>query len=146
MYEIVSHAQDVGNYFFQAFHYPNQYVVDDIPIESARRYRNTVVCHLLRFRERVHKDDLSTYWDIIDEMLELSLASAIQLLQNIYEYHVRKLPQSESKREYPHISNDLYRLEYDDEQGGYRDVCAGALLNEAVDLLQEEANRLIRAV
>ncbi len=144
MSEIVSYVQEVGKYFFPAFHYQNKQSRDEIPIESARKYRNAVVCRLLRFRERVHEDDLPTYWEIIDDMLDLSLESAIQLLQNLYEYHVRKLHPGESLREYPQIANELYRLEYDDEQGGFRDVCVDALFNEAIDLLQEEADRLIR--
>ncbi len=142
--------EDVGKYFFPAFHYQTEYQsekgIDEILIDSSRKYRNAVVCRLLRLRDRVNEDDLPTYWEIIDQMLDLSLESAIQLLQNLYEYHVRKLLPNESRREYPQISNELYRLEYDDEQGGFRDVCAGALLNEAVDLLQEEADRLIREV
>jgi hypothetical protein len=146
MAEIVSYIQDLGNYFFHTFHYHPEHINNEIQIESSRKYRNAVVCRLLRFRDRVHEDDLLTYWEIIDEMLDLSLGSAIQLLQNIYEYHVRKLQPNESRREYPQISNELYRLEYDDEQGVFRDVCAGALLNEAIDLLQEEADRLIREV
>ena len=144
MAETVFYTQEVGNFFFPAFYYQNKYGLNEIPIESARKYRNAVVCSLLRFRERVHEDDLPTYWELIDDMLDLSLESAIQLLQNLYEYHVRKLRPSESRREYPQISNELYRLEYDDEQGGFRDVCADALFNEAIDLLQEEADRLIR--
>ena len=144
MTETVFYMQEVGKYFFPAFHYQNKQSINEIPVESARKYRNAVVCRLLRFRERVQQDDLPTYWEIIDEMLDLSLESAIQLLQNLYEYHVRRLRPSESQREYPQIANALYRLEYDDEQGGFRDVCAGALFNEAIDLLQEEADRLIR--
>jgi len=146
MAEILSHTQGVGNYFFHAFHYQHKQVINEIPIESSRKYRNTVVCRLLRFRDRVHEDDLPTYWEIIDEMLNLSLEAVVQLLQNLYEYHIRKLRPSESRREYPQIANELYRLEYDDEQGGFRDVCAGALFNEAIDLLQDEADRLIREV
>lgn len=147
MAEILAYTQEVGKYFFHAFHYhQSKRNINEIPIESSRKYRNAVVCRLLRFRERVHEDDLPTYWEIIDEMLDLSLESAIQLLQNLYEYHVRKLQPGESQREYPQISNALYRLEYDDEQGGFRDVCADALFNEAIDLLQEEADRLIREV
>jgi hypothetical protein len=140
-----NHSQAATGYFLQVFRYPTTSHLDEIPLESAQRYRNAVVCHLLRLRTRVSKDDRTTYWDIIDDMLNLSLPSAIQLLQTIYEYRVRKLPIRESQQCYPHIHNELYRLEYNDEHGGTRDVCAGALLNEAVDLLQEEAVRLIQA-
>jgi hypothetical protein len=77
-------------------------------------------------------------------MLRLNTTSAIQLLQNLYEYRVRKLSFQESLCHYPQITNALYRMEYEDEPGGFRDVCAGALLKEAIDLLQEEAERFIR--
>jgi hypothetical protein len=138
-------VQVSDKFFPHAFHYQSQpQPPDDIPITSARHYRNDVVCRLLRLRDRVHEDDIPTYWELIDDMLQLTTTSAIQLLQNLYEYHVRKLSFNESLHNYPQISNALYRLEYEDDPGGFRDVCAGSILKEAIDLLQEEAERLIR--
>jgi hypothetical protein len=145
MPSVLSPVQAHDTFFPHAFHYqPQPQPSDDIPIASARHYRNDVVCRLLCLRDRVHEDDIPAYWEIIDEMLRLTTKSAIQLLQNLYEYRVRKLPFHESLRNYPQITNALYRLEYEDDPGGFRDVCAGALLKEAIDLLQEEADRLIR--
>ena len=117
---------------------------EQTPIESSTRYRDAAVWRLLCLEKDVDANDLAMYWEIMDAMMDISIESAIILLQNLYEYRVRKLRPLEKKRLYPAISNDLYRLEYDDERGGSRDVCAGTLLNDAIDLLQTEAERLVR--
>ena len=143
MSAIAPDTQTTKQYFFHVFQYLEKPAYDEIPIESAQRYRNAAVCRLLRYRWFVHEDDLLQYWEIIDEILDLTLPSAIKMLQNLYECRVRKLPLTESQYEYPEITNSLYRLEYDDQQGGSRDVCVSTLFKEAIDLLQEEADRLI---
>jgi len=76
--------------------------------------------------------------------MDISIESASKLLENLYEYRVRKLLPLEKRRLYPGIPNTIYRLEYEDNSGGHRDVCAGTLLNEAIDLLQTEAERLVQ--
>jgi hypothetical protein len=148
MLTILSQKKDVKDYSLQSFPHPVKQVYNDLPeekqLESSSRYRDAIISHLWRFRKYVHKADLPLYYIIMNEMLDLSFTSAIHLLQNLYEYQVRKLQPSESRKEYPGISNELYRLEYDDERGVYRDVCAETLLNEAIDLLKTEAERLIR--
>lgn len=115
---------------------------EDLSDIAAHHYRNAVVCQLLRFRDSIQAEHLATYWELVDTILDLSIEVAVQLLQNVYEYRVRKLPPSESQDAYPHLAHEVYRLEYD-EPGVFRDVCASALINEAVDLLQEEVERLI---
>lgn len=116
----------------------------EMPLESWRKYRDAIVWRLMCQEDQVDIVDLMSYWEILDEMMEISLESASTLLQNLYEYRIRKLSASEKQRLYPGVTNELYRLEYDDGCGGYRDICPGILLREAIDLLQIEAERLIR--
>ncbi|GAK55327.1 hypothetical protein U27_02159 [Candidatus Vecturithrix granuli] len=113
-------------------------------LESWRKYRDAVVWRLLCQEERVDIDDLLSYWEILDEMMDISIESASLLLHNLDEYRIRKLTTFEKQRLYPGVTNDVFRLEYDDGQGGSRDVCTGTLLHEAIDLLQAEADRFIR--
>ena len=108
------------------------------------RYRDAAVWRLLRLERRVDADDLRAYWEIMDALMDISLASAILLLQHLYEYRVQQLTPAERHAAYPGVTNDLYRLAYDDQPGGSRDVCAATLIMEALDVLQEEAERLAR--
>ena len=137
----------VKSYVFQVFQYPpapNSEHIRATNLESVKRYRDAVVWRLLCLEDRVDTGDLYAYWEILDALMDLSVQSAIQLLQNLYEYEVRKLQPLERKQAYPGIANDLYRLEYRDAEGGCRDVCVGTLLQEAIDLLHEEATYFIR--
>jgi hypothetical protein len=115
-----------------------------MPSESWTKYRDAAVWRLLRREEHVDIEDLLSFWELLDQMMDISMESATMLLQHLYEYRIRKLSMLEQQRLYPGVSNPLYRLEYDGGCGGYRDVCAGTLLREAIDLLQAEAERLIR--
>ncbi|PIE32348.1 hypothetical protein CSA56_15875 [candidate division KSB3 bacterium] len=116
----------------------------NISREVSTKHRNAALWRLLCLEHRVEASDLMTYWEIMDDMMDLSIVSAVVLLELLYDYQVRKLKTWEKNRHYPGVSNDIYRLEYDDQPGGYRDVCASALINEAIDVLQEEAERLVR--
>ena len=116
-----------------------------MPMEISTRHRDAAVWRLLCLEDRIDVGDLEMYWELMDQMMEISTDSAIRLLQTLYEYRVRKLTPKERAQEHPGVLNDLYRLEYLDERGGFRDACAGTLINEAVDVLAEEAKRLARA-
>lgn len=113
-------------------------------LESWKKYRDAAVWRLLCQEEQVDIDDLLSYWEILDEMMDISIESASLLLHTLDEYRIRKLTTLEKQRLYPGVTNDVFRLEYDDGHGGFRDVCAGTLLHEAIDLLQAEADRFIR--
>ncbi len=129
------------------FALPNEWPQERPPepsLESWRKYRDTVVWRLLCQEDRVDVDDLLSYWEILDEMMDISIESASLLLHNLDEYRIRKLTPFEKQWLYPGVTNDVFRLEYDDSQGGTRDICAGTLLHEAIDLLQAEADRFIR--
>ena len=116
-----------------------------MPMEISTRHRDAAVWRLLCLEDRIDVGDLEMYWELMDQMMEISTDSAIRLLQTLYEYRVRKLTPKERAQAHPGVANDLYRLEYLDERGSFRDVCAGTLINEAVDVLAEEAKRLARA-
>ncbi len=150
MLTLVHHRKNVEHDFFQSFQYPSipiqKPVPEEMPIESSKKYRDAAVWRLLCLEQHVDASDLMTYWEIMDSMMDISIQSAINLLQSVYEYRVRKLQPFEKTQEYPGVSNDLYRLEYDDERGGYRDVCVGTLINEAIDLFQAEAERLVHHI
>ncbi len=147
MHTLLHHHKNVEHDFLQYFQYHpasvQRAMPEDMPVESSRKYRDTAVWRLLCLEDYVDVSDLISYWEIMDAMMDISIASAINLLQNLYEYRVRKLQAPEKRRLYPETPNDLYRLEYDDERGGYRDICARTLINEAIDLLQAEAERLV---
>ena len=146
-----SHANADTHVLFHVFQYSpssapkKANIPPDAPRGISTRHRDAAVWRLLCLEDRVDVSDLEMYWELMDEMMEISTDSAIRLLQTLYEYRVRKLTPKEKAQAYPGVKNDLYRLEYLDERGGYRDVCAGTLINEAVDVLAEEAKRLARA-
>ncbi len=149
MTSLVTQQKDVKLYFRQVFQYSPRPVQKQIPKvvppSISTKHRDAAVWRLLCQEERVDSIDLPTYWDIMDVMMIISVGIAIEFLETLYEYQVRKLNDLEKHRQYPGISNDLYRLEYDDQPGVYRDVCAGSLISEAIDLLLEEAERLLRS-
>ena len=143
------HRTESSFYLAQVFqHEPKSFcrnVPQDIPRDISTKHRNAALWRLLCWESRVDVSDLIMYWEIMDEMMDMSIASAVTLLEILYEYKVRKLRTWEKNRQYPGVTNDIYRLEYDDQPGVYRDVCAGALIHEAIDVLQEEAERLVRS-
>lgn len=148
MISLAAQRKDAKLYFKPVFHYPPKPIQKAkpkfVPSSTSTKHRDTAVWRLLRQEDRVEAIDLPLYWDIMDVMMIMSAGIAIQLLETLYEYRVRKLNDIERKRQYPDVSNDLYRLEYDEESGVYRDVCAGSLISEAIDLLLEEAERLVQ--
>lgn len=129
------------HFLFQ--HDLSQECPQEMPLESWTKYRDAAVWSLLCREEQVDIENLLSFWELLDQMMDISIESASKLLQNLYEYRIKKLSMHEKQRLYPGVSNELFRLEYDDG-GGYRDVCTGTLLREALDLLQAEAERLIR--
>ena len=149
MLSLVAQQKDVKLYFGQVFQYSPRPVQKPLPkivsTTISTKHRDAAVWHLLCQEEQVDSIDLPIYWDIMDVMMEISVDIAIKFLETLYEYRVRMLDEKEKQRQYPEIPNALYRLEYDDQPGVYRDVCAGTLINEAIDLLQEEAERLLRS-
>jgi len=116
----------------------------DISFDVSTRRRDAAVWRLLCHEDRVDTTDLQTYWEIMDAMMDISVESAVFLLQTLYEYRIRVLSSAEKAHLYPGVPHPLYRLEYVDDRGGRRDVCAGSLIDEAIDVLYEEAERLVR--
>lgn len=116
----------------------------EVSSEVSTRHRDAAVWRLLCMEDRVDTTDLQAYWEVMDAMMEMSVESAVFLLHTLYEYRIRALTSAEKARLYPGVSHPLYRLEYMDERGGQRDVCAGSLVDEAIDLLYEEAERMVR--
>lgn len=109
-------------------------------LESFRKYRDSVLWRLLQSERDIDKNDLFTYWKLIDSIMDLSPKSAIVILKNRYGYRVRKLRPNEKKK---NTSKELYRLENNSKHGGYRDICANTLLKKTVDLLQNDVKRLV---
>jgi hypothetical protein len=150
MMSLAAQRKDVKLYFGPVFQYPPKPIQKPkpqpkfIPPTTSTKHRDAAVWRLLRQEDRVDAIDLPVYWDIMDVMMIMSVGIAVQFLETLYEYRIRKLNDLERKRQYPDVSNDLYRLEYDDEPGVYRDVCAGSLISEAIDLLLDEAERLVQ--
>lgn len=151
MMSLATQQKDVKLYFGTVFQYPPRPVQKQkpkpkvVPPAISTKHRDAAVWRLLCQEERVDSIDLPTYWDIMDVMMVISVGIAIEFLETLYEYRVRKLNDIEKQRQYPGVSNDLYRLEYDDQPGVHRDVCAGSLISEAIDLLLEEAERLLQS-
>ena len=148
MMSLAVQRKDVKLYFAPVFQFPPKTTQKSkpkfVPSTTSTKHRDAAVWRLLRQEDRVDTIDLPIYWDIMDVMMIISVGIAVEFLETLYEYRVRKLNDLERKRQYPDVSNDLYRLEYDDEPGVYRDVCAGSLISEAIDLLLEEAERLVQ--
>ncbi len=116
----------------------------EVSFEVSTRHRDAAVWRLLCLEDRVDASDLQAYWDVMDAMMEMSVESAVFLLQTMYECRIRALTSAEKARLYPGVAHPLYRLEYMDDRGGRRDACAGSLVDEALDLLYEEAERMVR--
>jgi hypothetical protein len=82
---IIHDAKNVKSYFFQSFQYPNTQPLQKIQgicRESVIQHRDDIIWHLLCSENRVAVNDLVMYWEIIDAMMDLSVQSAMQLLQN----------------------------------------------------------------
>ena len=105
-------------------------------LESFRKYRDSVIWHLLQLERHIDKNDLSAYWKLIDAIMDLSLKSAITILKTRYGYRLRKLHSNGNKP-----AKELYRLEHNNKSG-YRDVCVNSLLRKTIALLQSEVKRL----
>lgn len=137
-------------YQFQVFQYSSRPKAKkvtpppEVSFEVSTRHRDAAVWRLLCLEDRVDASDLQAYWDVMDAMMEMSVESAVFLLQTMYECRIRALTSAEKARLYPGVAHPLYRLEYMDDRGGRRDACAGSLVDEALDLLYEEAERMVR--
>lgn len=138
------------HYLFQVFQHPSRPKAKkvtpppEVSFEVSTRHRDAAVWRLLCLEDRVDASDLQAYWDVMDAMMEMSVESAVFLLQTMYECRIRALTSAEKARLYPGVAHPLYRLEYMDDRGGRRDACAGSLVDEALDLLYEEAERMVR--
>lgn len=144
MFAIFSRKKNRKHYFRQSSQNSKRKSFKETPeekqLESFRKYRDSVVWYLLQLERDIDRNDLSTYWKLIDSIMDLSPKSALTILKNRYGYRVRKLHPNEKKK---NTSKELYRLENNSKHGGYRDVCANTLLRKTVDLLQGDVKRLI---
>lgn len=107
-------------------------------LESFEKYRDSVVWRLLRMENHLGKNKLTTYWKLMDTMMNLSLKSAITLLQKRYGYRVRHLHQNTRQKG---VSGKCYRLE-NRNRGEYREVSTNVLLRKTIELLRDEIKSL----
>lgn len=113
-------------------------------IEPWKRYRDAAIWHLLCLENSISANDILVYWEIIDNMIDLSLRSALVLLQNRYKYHINNMCIGTEKKEMATVSSiSKYRLK-PNKSSDERSVCAEFFLYTAIDFLQEEAERLVR--
>jgi hypothetical protein len=103
------------------------------------------VWRLLSLEQHVDAEDCYQYWDILDTMMDLSVESATELLQNVYGYHVRKLWPAEKFCNYPDRRDEVYQIELPGPQGISKDLSSGALIKEALYAMKEHACHLVRA-
>lgn len=140
-------AQHADTFVFQAFQYPpvsRSTRLQEVSHEAVITYRDALVWRLISLEQRVSAEDRYLYWDILDAMMDISVQSAIELLNNVYGYHIRPLQPCEKFCEYPGIRGEIYRLESSGAQGISKDLSSGALLKEALYTLKEHACHLIR--
>ncbi len=107
-------------------------------LESFRKYRDSVIWRLLRMENHIDQKKLTTYWKLIDIMMDLSLRSATALLKKRYGYQVKHLHRNTKQKGNP---EKCYRLE-NRKRGEYQEVYANALLKQTIDLLQLEVKQL----
>jgi hypothetical protein len=139
--------QQTKGYVFQSFQYPpvsRSNALQDVSHEAVIKYRDALVWRLLSLEQHVDTEDLYLYWDILDTMMNLSVESATELLQNVYGYHIRKLWPAEKLCNYPDRRDEIYQIELPDNQGISKDLSSGALLKEALYAMKEHACHLIR--
>lgn len=105
--------------------------------------RDAMVWRLLNFEHDVAAHNLEQYWDILDAMMEISIHSAIEVLEKAYCTHIRELTGYERRGHYPGMRQEVYRVAYSDRQRPYEDFTRGALIEHALDVLQEQAYALV---
>ena len=101
--------------------------------------RDTMVWRLLEFEHDIAAHNLEQYWNILDEMMEISLNSAIDVLEEAYCARFRKLQPYEQQHEYPGVQQEVYRIAYFERHKPYEDFASGTLMEHALDVLQERA-------
>ncbi len=81
-------------FFFQSFQNSSK-KYDTVPketqLEPWKKYRDAAIWHLLCLENSISANDILIYWEIIDNLIDLSLRSALVLLQNRYKYHINNL-------------------------------------------------------
>lgn len=144
MLAIANNTKNVKSYFSLPCQSLKPSISNETGVESVKAYRDDVLWNFLCREDWVDLADLIEYWRIIDTIMDISLQSAKQVLQTHYKCQVRTLRPRGKKRNISGINHEMYRLEYKNNRGTDRELPASALLIEAIDLLKEEAEGLIR--
>jgi hypothetical protein len=76
-------------------------------------------------------------------MMEISVYSAIEVLEEAYCTRLRKLRPYEQRHEYPGVRQEIYRITYPEWYKSYEDFTSSALVEHALDVLQEQAYALL---
>ncbi len=75
--------------------------------------------------------------------MEISVNSAIDILEEAYCARFRKLQPYEQEHDYPGTRQDVYRIAYSDHYKPHEDFSSGTLVEHALDVLQEHAYALL---
>ncbi len=142
MLTITNDSKYVKSYFTQPSRYSNSTIFEEIHLESVKKYRDAALWDILCLDDRIDLSDVDRYWEIIHSLMDLSLQSAIQLLQNRHQCQGRTLQFNGKTWKYPEIVRELHQAVYQDGQGVYRDLLASVVLIETIDLLQQKAESL----
>ena len=131
---------------FRAFHYaptaPSR-TVRQISIAQLIKRRDAIVWRLLGFEHDIAAHNLERYWNVLDKMMEISVNSAIDIVEEAYYARFRKLRPYEQQHEYPGTRQDVYRIAYSDHDKSHEDFSSGTLVEHALEVLQEQAYALL---
>jgi hypothetical protein len=115
--------------------------------EVSARYiikrRDAIVWRLLGFEHDVPARHLEQYWNLLDAMMEISVNSAIDVLEEAYCARFRKLQPYEKQQQYPGVQQEVYRIAYVERHKPHEDFTNGTLVEHALDILQEQAYALL---
>lgn len=147
---IVSTSQLVqqGGYVFQSFQYPlaaPKRSLREVSSSHLMNRRDAIVWRLLGFEHEVAAQNLEPFWNLLDKMMDVSVRSAIDTLQEAYCARFRKLRPQEKRQHYPGVQQDVYRIAYFDRSMPHEDFTSGALVEHALDILQEQAYALFQS-
>lgn len=141
-------VQQQGNYVCHPFQYPPAAFPTRILRERSSRdiikRRDAIVWRLLGFEHEVSARNLEHYWNLLDTMMEISVNSAIEVLEEAYCARSRKLEMYEKRQYYPGIRQDVYRIAYFESHKPHEDFTSGTLLEHALEILQEQAYALLQ--
>lgn len=147
---IVSTSQLVQQegYVFPSFQYPPaapKRSLREVSASHLMNRRDAIVWRLLGFEHEVASQNLEPFWNLLDRMMDVSVESAIDILQEAYCARFRKLRPYEKRQYHPGVQQDVYRIAYFDRNTPHEDFTSGALVEHALDILQEQAYALFQS-